>query len=105
EELARLEISFLSRGDLEPWRYPTPYDYHFSGSAEKHDRAGEDLATEIENVRVRGVALVGPPATEAFPDVPHEDFLDSIERDLVWALDHLEERPAHRVLTSRHALA
>src|SRR6188472_14575 len=55
EELARLEISFLARGDLEPWRYPTPYDYHFSGSAEKHDGAGEYSATEIANVRVSGV--------------------------------------------------
>lgn len=105
EELARLEISFLSRGDLEPWRYPTPYDYHFSGSAEKHDGAGEYFATEIANVRVRGVALVGPPATEAFPDVPHEDFLDSIERDLVWALDHVNERPGYAVLNSCRVLA
>jgi predicted nucleotidyltransferase len=105
EELARLEISFLSHADLEPWRYPTPYDYHFSGSAEKHDGAGVYFATEIANARVRGVALVGPPPAEVFPDVPYEDFLDSIERDLVWALDHVKERPGYAVLNSCRVLA
>lgn len=36
-ETANVEISFLSRADLEPWRYPTPFDYHFSGEDEGED--------------------------------------------------------------------
>ncbi|MHB8576550.1 MAG: nucleotidyltransferase domain-containing protein, partial [Dehalococcoidia bacterium] len=27
---APIEISFLSNADLHPWRYPTPYQLHFS---------------------------------------------------------------------------
>ena len=34
---APLEITFFSRADLEPWRYPTPFDYHFSEEGEAHD--------------------------------------------------------------------
>ncbi len=67
EEVARLEISFLSRADLEPWRYPTPFDYHFSGSSEVHDRAGVYFATEVANARARSFALVGPPAGGRLP--------------------------------------
>jgi streptomycin 3"-adenylyltransferase len=105
ERVARLEISFLSRADLEPWRYPTPFDYHFSGDSELHDRTGEYFATEIANARARGVALVGPPAQEVFPEVPYEDFLDSIERDLVWARNHIQEEPEYAVLNACRVVA
>ena len=105
EEVARLEVSFLSRADLEPWRYPTPYDYHFSGSAEKHDGAGVYFAAEIVTARERGVPLAGPPTKHVFPDVPHEDFLDCIERDLVWAREHLAERPGYAVLNACRVVA
>ena len=105
EPVARLEISFLSRADLEPWRYPTPFDYHFSGDSELHDRTGEYFATEIANARARGVALAGPPAEEVFPEVPDEDFLDSIERDLVWARDHIQEEPGYAVLNACRVVA
>ena len=27
-----LELSFLRRADLHPWRYPTPFDFHYSES-------------------------------------------------------------------------
>jgi predicted nucleotidyltransferase len=105
ESVTRLEISFLSRADLEPWRYPTPFDYHFSGTSEKHDGAGVYFATEIANTRARGVALAGPPPEHVLPAVPERDFLDSIERDLVWARDHIEERPGYAVLNSCRVLA
>jgi streptomycin 3"-adenylyltransferase len=102
---APLEISFFSRADLEPWRYPTPFDYHFSEDGEAHDRADEFFATEIANARVRGVALVGPPAAEALPAVPDEDFLDAVERDLLWARDRIDERPGYAVLNGCRVLA
>jgi predicted nucleotidyltransferase len=105
QEVAQLEISFLSRADLEPWRYPTPFDYHFSGESEAHDRSGKYFAAEIVNARARAVVLAGPPAEEVFPDVPDEDFLDCVESDLVWALDHVRERPGYAVLNSCRVLA
>jgi len=102
---APLEISFFSRADLEPWRYPTPFDYHFSEEGEAYDRADEFFATEIANARVRGVALVGPPPAETLPAVPDEDFLDAVERDLLWARDRINERPGYAVLNACRVLA
>jgi streptomycin 3"-adenylyltransferase len=102
---APLEITFFSRADLEPWRYPTPFDYHFSEEGEAHDRADEYFATEIANARVRGVALVGPPPAETLPEVPDQDFLDAVERDLLWARDRIDERPGYAVLNGCRVLA
>lgn len=105
QSVAPLEISFLSRADLEPWRYPTPFDYHFSATSELHDRAGKYFAAEIVNARTRAVALAGPPAEDLFPAVPDEDYLDCVESDLVWALDHIEERPGYAVLNACRVVA
>lgn len=102
---APLEISFLSRADLEPWRYPCPFDYHFSAEDEKHDGSDAYFATEIANARARGVALVGPPPTRLLPRVPDEDFLDAVEQDLVWARDRIDERPGYAVLNCCRVLA
>jgi predicted nucleotidyltransferase len=101
----RLEISFLSTADLEPWRHPCPCDLHFSRSAEVRDRLNHDLAAEITNARARAVALIGPPAQQALPEVPENDFLDSIKRDLVWAKAHIEKRPGYAVLNCCRVLA
>jgi hypothetical protein len=102
---APLEISFFSHADLEPWRYPTPFDYHFSEEGEAHDRADHYFATEIANARVRGVALLGPPPAATLPEVPDEDFLDAVERDLLWARDRIDERPGYAVLNGCRVLA
>jgi len=101
----RLEVSFLSRADVDPWRYPTPFDLHVSGEGAKHDGAAVYFATEIANARARGVALVGPPPETVFPEVPDEDFLDSIERDLVRAGDHVNEEPGYAVLNACRVVA
>ena len=37
--------------------------------------------------------------------MPHEDFLDCIERDLVWARDHIDERPGYAVLNGCRVVA
>ena len=87
-----LEVSFLTEAQLHPWRYPTPYDVHFSESWRPRvedgswTRGGEDydLAAHITVVRAAGIALQGPPPLEVFPDVPHADFVDSLLRDLDW---------------------
>jgi streptomycin 3"-adenylyltransferase len=107
-ELARtteLEISFLSRADLEPWRYPTPFDYHFSSTTEKHDGEGVYFAAEIAMARERSVVLAGPPAHDALPEVPPDHFRDCVVRDVAWARDHLEERPGYAVLNGCRVLA
>jgi predicted nucleotidyltransferase len=100
-----LEISFLSRPSLVPWRYPTLLDYHFSETSEVRDRLTTFLAGEIAPARARGVALVGPPPEEALPEVPASDYLDNIARDIRWARDRIDERPGYAVLNCCRALA
>lgn len=101
----RIEISFVSRADLEPWRHPCPFDYHFSHSSEVHDGEEVDLASEITNARARGVALHGPPPDEALPPVPDEDYLDCLVRDTRWARERLDKVPVYTVLNGCRALA
>ncbi|MBA3716918.1 MAG: DUF4111 domain-containing protein [Actinobacteria bacterium] len=102
---AHLEISFLSRADLIPWRHPCPFDYHYSEMGEVHDRTNADLAGEVANARARGVAVIGPPPDQAFPSVPEEDYLDTIVRDIRWTRDRIDERPAYAVLNCCRGLA
>lgn len=78
-----LEVSTLALDDLRPWRYPTPYDVHFSSSSPAGGGPGEDhdLAAHIWVLIRRGRVLDGPPIADVFPDVPYADYLDSLERD------------------------
>jgi streptomycin 3"-adenylyltransferase len=99
-----LEITFLTRAQLHPWRYPSPFDYHLSGSSEVHDGSGVDLAAEVTNARAKSVALVGPPAEELLPEVPVEDYLDCLVRDIHWARVR-GDIPVYMVLNCCRALA
>jgi predicted nucleotidyltransferase len=99
-----LEISFLSRADLDPWRHPCPYDYHYSHSTEKEDGENVDLAAEVANARTRSVTLLGPPAEEVFPQVPDEDYLDTLVQDIRWARAR-GDIPVYMVLNCCRALA
>jgi predicted nucleotidyltransferase len=98
-----IEVTSFSRKDLVPWRYPTPFDFHFSESwrtayesgsgLRRMGRKGEDPAAHITEARARGVALVGGPVKNVLPVVPPGDFLDSVLGDLRWALRKLKENP------------
>lgn len=94
-----VEVSFLRRSDLHPWRYPTPFDFHYSETwraALTEQLASEDrrlwadpgqtdpdLAAHITIARQRGVCLCGPPISEVFPSVPRADYLDSVRGDVL----------------------
>jgi predicted nucleotidyltransferase len=92
-----LELTVLSEADVRPWRYPTPYDFHYGeslrarveqqlagGAIPEADGADHDLAGHIGLLLARGRTLVGRPAEEVFPAVPEADFRDSILRDFAW---------------------
>jgi streptomycin 3"-adenylyltransferase len=109
-----IEISFLSRRQLSPWRYPTPFDLHYSESWRErykqalagdgwHYRHGRtrtdpDLAAHITLLRARGSVLIGPPIDETFPLVPREDYLASILADYQEARAAILARPVYGVL-------
>lgn len=90
-----IEISFLTLDQLRPWRYPTPFDFHFGEShrqaLEDDLRRGQvtrvastdwDLAGHVGLLHARGE--VGAPIDAAFPPIPEADFRDSILRDFEW---------------------
>jgi Domain of unknown function (DUF4111)/Nucleotidyltransferase domain len=85
----RIEASFLPAPLLRPWRHPAPYDRHF-GSNRRLVGPGDDhdLAAHFTVARFAGIALAGPPATDVFPEVPWEDYEDSLRRDLQWCGEH-----------------
>jgi predicted nucleotidyltransferase len=121
---SQIEISCLSHADLLPWRYPTPFDFHYSEAwreAYVRDLAGdgwrgwnavrrddEDLAAHIAVTRRRGVCLYGPPAGEVFPAVPGRDFLASALADVLspeFGLDAVAGNPVYVVLNACRTLA
>jgi predicted nucleotidyltransferase len=108
---APLEFHLLDQADLRPWQYPTPFDFHYSDvwrdalradPAEALGRQGPfdpDLAAHLTVVRRHGVTLGGPPPAEVFPDVPWDDYVDSLVRDLRSTRSTGKPLPAYRVLS------
>lgn len=112
---APIELSVLAPGDLVPWQYPTPYQFHYSESwrerltAETTSTAwlswptgqqgtDPDLAAHVTLARARGIALVGPSPAEVFPEVPPADYLASITADSEDALTQPLQNPVATVL-------
>jgi predicted nucleotidyltransferase len=84
----RLEIHFLSQSALFPWRHPAPYDLHFGSEGAVGPGSDHDLAAHFTVTRHAGIALVGPPPDDVFPDVPWKDYEDSLRRDLESCGEH-----------------
>jgi predicted nucleotidyltransferase len=110
------ELSFLSEDQLTPWRYPTPYDFHYSeacrqrirdelqtgdwqtwNDGEQHD---PDLAAHITITRERGFVLFGAPIEEVFPPIPAAHYLDSVLQDWYSVRDHIGANPVYSILNA-----
>ncbi len=109
-----IEISFLACSQLLPWRYPTPYDLHFSemwretysrdlfsgtwqewNSSEHYD---PDLAAHITVLNARGICLTGRPVAAVFPPVPAADYRTSLASDIRDSLESIASRPVYAIL-------
>jgi predicted nucleotidyltransferase len=108
-----VEATFVSRGQLRRWQYPTPFEIHFSESwREKYttglDRAlarpakprDTDLAIQIPTARQRGKCLHGRAALRVLPRVPDSDQTASVVQDFYWARSRISKIPAYFVLNS-----
>ncbi len=109
-----IEISFLSSSQLHPWKFPTPYECHYSEAWRARfsealsdgsrcewgmpDQGDPDLAAHITVARARGVVLCGPPIAEAFPAVPPADYAASIRGDVDVTLDMMAGQPTYFIL-------
>ncbi len=119
-----IEISFLTWGQLFPWRHPAPYEFHYSeawrddyicavSSGEWRNWQGEtgvdpDLAAHITVTNQRGICLVGLATIDAFPEVPPGDYLDSILGDVLspqFGLPAVHSHAVYSVLNGCRTLA
>jgi len=119
-----VEISFLRREDLSAWKHPMPFDFHYSedwrarferdladGSWKTWNdvqRYDDDLAAHITVTSERGLCLYGLPKADVFPNVPKEDFVDSILGDVQSAsfgLDAVLQFPVYSVLNACRTFA
>ena len=118
---APIEISFLQRSDMLPWRYPTPFDLHYSElwrdkvaydlqtsgwpAWRAPQRGDPDLAAHITVTQQRGVCLRGAPINHVFPVVPRSDYIDSVMKDVDEGLSAIHENPIYSVLNACRTLA
>jgi predicted nucleotidyltransferase len=113
-----IEVSFLRRSALRPWRYPMPFELHYSEDWRRRFTANPvralaaqkrikdpDLAAHIAVARARGIRLTGPPITKAFPDVPQADLLDAVRRDFSWSGGRIDRAPVYFILNACRILA
>lgn len=104
-----VELDLVVSSALDPWRYPTPFDFHYSeefrsrfesGQLEPwEDHESRDLAAHVTVLRFAGVVLRGPPVAQVFADVPFEDYVDALTHDLAWCRQRWATRPRYGVLS------
>jgi hypothetical protein len=113
-----LETSIVTQESLRAFRYPTPFEFHFSNAwrdryvADEVDleaeRVDPDLAAHLTVVRERGIRLVGEPIEAVIPSIPREAYLRSIANDAAGAGANIAADPVYgllnlcRVLTFLH---
>ena len=116
-----IEFSLLAQADLQPWRYPTPYQFHYSESLRDqfardissgawrkwnvNEKLDSDLAAHITTLRSRGIVLWGKPIEAIFPEPPQKDYLASILADIAWSKNLIAKNPVYPILNQCRVLA
>jgi streptomycin 3"-adenylyltransferase len=111
---APIEISFLTLDQVRQWRYPTPYDLHFSegwresyvgdlkagrwGTLAEGGRCDPDLAAHITVLRARGRRLAGDAIDGLFATVPAADYRASLGLDIADSLQEGAPNPVYAIL-------
>ena len=116
-----VEISFLVEQDIHPFRYPLPFDLHYSEdwrerytqaladgtwrSWNDEKRRDSDLAAHVTVTRARGICLDGKPILEVLPLVPPAFYAASIVGDFRDALAERQHMPVYFTLNACRVLA
>jgi streptomycin 3"-adenylyltransferase len=105
-----VEFHQLDLAGIFPWRYPTPFDFHYGdvwrndlladlpGTLERQQQPDPDLAAHLVVARERGIALAGEPVA-TLPEVPWVDYVDSLLRDLEWSFESEPAEILYRILS------
>jgi streptomycin 3"-adenylyltransferase len=112
-----IEMSVVLREVCRPFKYPTPYELHFSaghldwykedpeGYVREMNGTDKDLAAHFTIINKRGVCLYGAPIEEVFAEVPARDYMDSIWFDVEGAAEEITEYPLYLTLNLARVLA
>ena len=104
------EMSVVLKKYCENFIYPTPYELHYSnGYLERHSKNplvlckdnpqyDPDLAAHFTVIKSVGVVLYGEPISAVFGNIPEEDYLDSIRKDVENAKENVLDYPVYTVL-------
>lgn len=96
---SHLEMSAIWINDLNPWKYPTPCQFHYSDAWTEHyrnllngsikesflvdeDFCDTDIACHAHLTKQSGICIYGRPVQEVFPAIPERDFWNSISGDM-----------------------
>jgi predicted nucleotidyltransferase len=108
-----LELSLLCITELKPWRHPAPFQFHFSEYwRERYEQIAAaqdlgfwdfpetytdgDLACHVTLTNQSGIRLYGPAIPDVFPDVPEDDFWDSI----AWGVEYYSKLDDDQLVTA-----
>lgn len=104
-----IELDIVVESEIRPWRYPPPFDFHYSELWRDRFESGElepwestanpDLASALTMVLLGDVPLAGPPPAQVFDPVPRSDYLDAILRDIGTVDEYLPWDTRNVVLT------
>ncbi len=103
-----IEMSIVTEETLSDFRYPTPFELHYSNDWYEKYRNGQvdyteqrydsDLAAHFMITRNRGICLYGKPVGEIFPEITEGYYLKSILDDVRAIFENIELNSVYTVL-------
>lgn len=103
-----IEFSIVLQGYLQPFTYPTPFEFHYSEFHQERYRTDanylcggfedEDLASQIAVAYERGITLYGPSLQEICEPIDRKYYVASIYYDVKDAQQNIFDNPVYVVL-------
>jgi predicted nucleotidyltransferase len=88
----RIDLTVVVEGDIKPWRYPPRFDFQYGDWLRSEFEIGNvepwltnlnpDLAVLITMVILANMPILGPPPTDIFDPMPHQDLLNAMLSDI-----------------------
>jgi predicted nucleotidyltransferase len=104
-----IELDIVVESEIRPWRYPPPFDFHYSELWRDRFESEElepwteltnrDLASALTMVLLGDEPLAGPHPAQVFDPVPRGDYIDAILRDIGTVDEYLPWDTRNVVLT------
>lgn len=105
----RIELTIVVESDIRPWHYPPRFDFQYgdwlrsdfeSGNLEPWpETVTPDLAVLITMVLLGNTAALGPPPSEVFDPVPHDELIRAMLSGIDSLRDDLKSDTRNVILT------